>query len=282
MPAVDVIVPVYRNLEATRRCIESVLAAPCRTPYELIVINDATQEPDLARFLRELKDRGHATLVEQPVHQGYAAAVNRAIALHRDRDVVVLQSDAEVANDWLDRLVAHGAARGIGVIGTFTNNAGSATYPLARCDNLLPEGMTVAKLDALFARANPGSSATLPALEGPCLYFRRDCLEKVGAFDAAPLGSDFGVEVDFCLRAGSAGFRNVVAGDVFIGHAGHVTFGAREADDLAGRTELALRKLYPAYANQKADTLLRDPGRAFARRVDLLRLAEAPDRPLLF
>jgi len=282
MPVVDVIVPAYRNLEATRRCIESVLASSCRTPFELVVINDGTQEAELARYLRDLAERGHATLIEQPVHQGYSAAVNHAFALHRDRDVVVLQSDAEVANDWLDRLVPRGDARGVGVIGTFTQNAGTATYPLPRSDNLLPAGMTVAMLDGLFARANPGASAIVPALHGPCLYFRRDCLDVVGAFDATPLGSDYGVEVDFCLRAGSAGFRNILAGDVFVGHSGHATYGKREANELASRTELALSKLYPAYANQKAETLIRDPGRPFARRVDLLRLAEAPGRPLLF
>ena len=282
MPPVDVIVPVYRNLAATRRCIESVLASSCRTPYELIVINDAAPEGELTRFLRELKERGRVTLIEQPSHQGYTAAMNRAFALHRDRDVVVLQSDAEVANDWLDRLAHHGSTRGVGVIGTFTSNAGAATYPLPRSDNALPSGMTVAMLDALFARANPGGSAALPTLDGPCLYFRRECLDGVGAFDAAPLGSDYGVEVDFCLRAGSAGFRNIVAGDVFVGHEGHATFGVREANEMAGRTELALAKLYPTYANQKADALTRDPSRPFARRVDLLRLAEARGRPLLF
>lgn len=282
MPPVDVIVPVYRNLEATRRCIESVLASSCHTRYELVVVNDGTPEPELARYLRALKDRGHATLIEQPSRQGYAAAVNRAFALHRDRDAVVLQSDAEVANDWLDRLAPRGDARGVGVIGTFTNNAGTATYPLMRSDNPLPAGLTIASLDALFARANPGASASLPVLDGPCLYFRRDCLDVVGAFDATPLGSDYGVEVDFCLRAGSAGFRNILAGDVFVGHSGRASFGTREGNELASRSELALTKLYPAYANQRADALVRDPGRPFARRVDLLRLAEAPSRPLLF
>ena len=282
MPTVDVIVPVYRNLEAVRRCIESVLGSSCRTPHELVLVNDGTPEPELARYLRDLGERGLATLIEQPSRQGYAAAVNRAFALHRDRDVVVLQSDAEVANDWLDRLVPRGDVRAIGVVGTFTNNAGTATYPLARSDNPLPAGFTVAMLDALFARASPGSSIVLPALNGPCLYFRRDCLDVVGAFDAAPLGSDYGVEVDFCLRAGSAGFRNVLACDVFVGHAGHATFGAREANEMAGRTELALTKLYPNYAGQKAEALAREPSRPFARRVDLLRLAEAPERPLLF
>jgi GT2 family glycosyltransferase/glycosyltransferase involved in cell wall biosynthesis len=282
MPSIDVIVPAYRNLDATRRCIESILGSTSRSPFELVVINDATPEPELARFLRELKERGSATLIEQPSRLGYAAAVNRAFALHRDRDVVVVHSDAEVANDWLDRLALHGSAPGVGVVGAFTNNIGTATYPRSRSDNPLPPGLTVAALDTLFARANPGGSAVLPAIAGPCLYFRRDCLGVVGAFDAGPLGSDYGVEFDFCLRAGSAGFRNIIAGDVFVGHAGHASFGAREASELSGRTELALAKLYPSYANQKADLLVRDPGRAFARRVDMLRLAESPQRPILF
>jgi glycosyltransferase involved in cell wall biosynthesis/GT2 family glycosyltransferase len=282
MTPVDVIVPVHRNLGTTRRCIESVLASANRARFELVVVNDATPEPELTRYLRELKERGHATLIEQPSRQGYAAAVNRAFALHRDRDAVVLQSDAEVVGDWLDRLAAHASARGVGVIGTFTGRAGVATYPLPQADNALPPGQSVATLDALFVRANPGESVALPIVHGPCLYFRRDCLTIVGAFDASPLGSDFGVEVDFCMRAVSAGFVHVLAADVFVGHEGHATFGSREAEELSIRAEQALGKLYPAYAAQKAELVAREPMRPFARGVDLLRLMELPERVVLF
>ena len=277
---VDVVIPVHRDCNATRRCIESVLAATCRTPFELVLVNDATPEPDLARYLRELREKGRATLIEQASRQGYAASVNRAFELHRDRDAVVLQADAVVANDWLDRLVHHASPRGVGVVATFTDNAGVATYPLPRTANPLPSGCTVASLDGLFARANAGRAAALPAVDGPCLYFRRDCLNAVGAFDSRPLGSDYGVEIDFCLRAGSAGFRHLLAGDVFIGHGGHASFGEEQAEEMKGRTELALCKLFPAYALQKKEALERDPGRPFARGVDLLRLADLP-RPVI-
>src|SRR5690606_38293510 len=40
-PIVDIIIPVYRGLEETRRCIESVLAQPLATQVEVIVIEDA-------------------------------------------------------------------------------------------------------------------------------------------------------------------------------------------------------------------------------------------------
>src|SRR6202158_6363429 len=101
---IDVIVPIYRGVEATRRCIESVWSSKQQTPFELIAVNDACPEPELVRWLRELAERSRLTLIEQPLRQGFAAAVNRAIALHPERDVVILHSDAEVANDWLDRL----------------------------------------------------------------------------------------------------------------------------------------------------------------------------------
>jgi GT2 family glycosyltransferase/glycosyltransferase involved in cell wall biosynthesis len=281
MPIVDVIVPVHRGADATRRSIESVLAAPTRTAYELIVVNDASPDAEVARYIRDLAQRRRVTLIEQPTHQGFAAAVNRAVALHRDRDVVVLHADAEVANDWLDRLSAHALPRDVGAIAPITNAYGTATYPLANTANPLPPGETVASLDALFARANDGESAGLPALEGPCVYIRRECLATVGAFDGGPLGSDYAVVTDFCLRAASAGFRQQLAGDVFVGHVGHVSFGP-QAEALRERAVYALDRLYPGYAVRRAEILENDPARPYARRVDLCRLAHAQKPTLVF
>ena len=282
MADVDIVIPVHGALASLRRCVESVFAADCRTPFEVVIVDDGGSDAELASYLADLQRRQHVTLITQPVRQGYAAAVNRALSLHRDRDVVVLQSDAEVANDWLDRLVRHAAAADVGLVGCFTDNVGAASYPLPNRGNPLPTGHTVATLDALFARANAGSSSALPALSGPCLYLRRECLNVVGAFDANPLGSDYGVEIDFCLRAGSAGFRHLLAGDVFVAHEGGASFGATEAYALAQRADTALAKLYPTYVTQREDLAKRSPGQPFARRVDLLRLAESQRRPLVF
>jgi GT2 family glycosyltransferase/glycosyltransferase involved in cell wall biosynthesis len=282
MAIVDVIVPVHGALRAFRRCVESVLQARGNTQYELVVIDDGNTDPDLVRYLSDLRAQRRATVIAQSTRQGYTAAVNQGFGLHRDRDVVVLQSDAEVANDWLDRLVAHAAASDVGVIGTFTNNVGTATYPLPRHANPLPPGYTVATLDALFSRANAGGAAALPAIDGPCLYFRRACLSAVGALDAAPLGSDYGVEIDFCLRAGSAGFHHLLAGDVFVGHEGHASLARHEAEAWSVRAEQALTKLYPSYRALMQETRERELERPFARRVDLLRLAESGKRLLVF
>src|SRR4051794_16732708 len=104
MQPIDVIVPVYGAAAATRRCVESVLSAKQESPFELVIVDDANADPELVRYLRGLAQLGRITLLEQRVHGGFAAAINRGLALHADRDAVILHSDAVVANDWLDRL----------------------------------------------------------------------------------------------------------------------------------------------------------------------------------
>ena len=279
---VDIIVPVHGAAAATRRCVESVLAAKQQLPFELIIVDDANADPDLVRYLRGEAQLGRVTLLEQPVHAGFAAAVNRGLALHADRDVVVLHSDAFVANDWLDRLAYHAQREpGIASVAPFSNRGSPANYPRLQAANRLPDAEGLAKLDHVFARANAKQSVALPFVSGPCLYLRRKYLMAVGGLDAAPLGTDWGVEIDFCLRAGSVGFRHLLAGDVFIGHAGRASFGA-EAEAVAARSDQALGTLHPAYAGQLAAMRARDDGRRFARRVDLLRLAEWPQPLVVF
>ena len=282
MTPVDIVVPVHRGAEAARRCIESVLSATPSVPFELIVVNDACPEPELVRWLRDQAERSRLTLIEQAQRFGFAAAVNRAVALHPERDVVILHSDTEVAHDWLDRLAASAAQPpDVGMVVPFTNYGGSACYPRSAARNAMPEGQTLASLDRLFSRANANASVTIPLAVGPCLFVRRRCLDAVGPFDGAPLGGDYGVELDFCLRASGAGFRHALAADVYVWHWGEASFGG-EAQSLAARSERALGRLYPHYPALRAEFSARDPARPFQRNVDLLRLAQSSRQLLLF
>jgi len=273
MATIDVILLVQRGLETTRRAIESVLGAASTTRFELIVVNDASPEPEVAHYVREVAAQRRAILIEHTVRQGYAAAVDRAVALHRDRDVVVLHPTVEVADGWLDRLAAHAAEPNTGAIAVFAQAAGVATYPKARAKNEIPEGESATSLDRRFASANAGQSAVAPVVFGPCILYRRECLSAVGSFGGGGFGSDYAIQSDFCMRAAIAGFTHRVAGDVFVGYVTHASFGTT-ADDIA------LSRTYPGYANHRAEFLARDPTLVFARRVDAQRLADW-DKPLV-
>ena len=279
---VDVILPACRDAGAVRRCIEGLLRAPQgQTQFELIVVDDGCPDPELARWLRAERDRERLTLLEQPSHDGFAIAVNRALTLHPDRDAVLLAGDVEVAGDWLDRLAAHASlARDVASVAPFTNWGGAAGYPKAAGSQAMPDGHTTASLDALFERANAGVSLTVPVTRGPCVYLRRECLTAVGGLAGGSLG-DEGVVEDFCLRASSAGFRHLLAADVFIGHRREASV-PEEARELAARAERALDEGYPQYAARRAEFVANDPSRPLRRRVDLLRLAESQKHVVLF
>ncbi len=51
---VDVVIPVYRGLEETRRCIASVLANTARPLGRIIVVDDRSPEPELSAWLQDL------------------------------------------------------------------------------------------------------------------------------------------------------------------------------------------------------------------------------------
>ncbi|MEI2745384.1 MAG: glycosyltransferase [Ottowia sp.] len=181
-PTVDIIVPVYRGLRDTQVCIDAVLASTPRTDWRLIVINDCSPEPEVSAWLRDKAAvEPRITLLENEHNLGFVGTVNRGMRQSDRNDVLLLNSDTEVAGDWLDRLRAAAYRRArAGTVTPFSGNATICSYPVFCADNPLPAGQTTASLDALFARVNAGQSVEVPTGVGFCMYIRRDCLRAVG------------------------------------------------------------------------------------------------------
>lgn len=274
---IDVIIPVYAGAEQTRRCIASVVASPQAAAFETVVIEDASPEPEIASYLEELAGAGRITLLHNPSNLGFVQSVNRGMALHADRDVVLLNSDTEVANDWLDRLraCAH-AAPDVATVTPFSNNATICSYPFEGWTDGVPGGLGLAALDRLFAATNAGLSVDLPTAVGFCMYIRRDALAQLGLFDAARFGRGYGEENDFSMRAGKAGWRNVMAGDVFVFHEGAVSFSG-ERHDLTQAATRALLEVHPDYPFKVHEFLVRDPPGPLRAAIDAARVAHDPE-----
>jgi glycosyltransferase involved in cell wall biosynthesis len=279
MHPVDVIVPVRGNAALAARCVASVLASRNVQPCEVIVVGDADA---LRGFSATPGDGQHVTVSRQDRSLDYAGTLNRAFALHRDRDVVVLQADAEVAGNWLDRLVEHGRIPGTGIVGTFTNAAGSATYPQPNARNALPQGCPVESLATLFARTNPGDAAEVPAMFGPCLHIVRACIDAVGEMKAVATDDGHASEIDFALRARAAGFAARIAGDVFVSNDGEGSFGSRAMRVETHAATPTLAHVHPEIADPLHAAAASADVRMLAGRVDLARLAASPRPAIVF
>lgn len=273
-PIIDVIVPVFRGLEETRRCLESVLASPTTARFELVAVDDCSPEPEVVTLLDELAAAGRLTLLRNEVNRGFVASVNRGMSLHPDRDVVLLNSDTEVANDWLDRLqrAAHSAAD-VATVTPLSNNGTICSYPFEDWGGEIPGTLGLAGLDRLIAETMAGEYAELPTGVGFCIYIRRDCLDAVGLFDEEHFGRGYGEESDFCMRAQALGWRSLLAADVFILHAGSVSFGD-ERQQRVREAEPVIAALHPDYARNVAAFLLADPLRFLRQRISLARAAQ--------
>ena len=282
MTRIDIIIPVYRGVAETRACIESVLASRNTHPAEIVVINDASPEPAIAGYLNELADAGRITLLGNEVNRGFVASVNVGISLHADRDVVLLNSDTEVADGWLDRLAACASRHADAAsVSPFSNNATLCSYPRMGEANLLPPNMSVGSLDRLCSVVNAGQAVELPTTVGFCMFLRRDVLNKIGLFDEAAFGRGYGEENDWCLRAAAKGHTHMLCADTFVLHRGEVSF-AQSASQAKERAQTIIDARYPRYREEVARYFVDDPARPLRRAIDIARLADSPLPNLLF
>lgn len=266
---VDIVIPVYRSLQETRRCIESVLGSRQETHLEVVVVDDASPEPELVDYLDSLAAASSVTLLRNQSNLGFVQSVNRGMSLHPERDVVLLNSDTLVANDWLDRIrrCAYGAAK-VGTVTPFSNNATICSYPVFCAENALPEGVKSSELDKMFRRANQGKSVGIPTAVGFCMYIRRDCLDRVGLFDADNFGKGYGEENDFCMRASRQGWLNLLCADTFVYHAGGVSFMSEKGARIAVALKV-LHRLHPDYEDLIRRFVAADPAKALREAVDV-------------
>ena len=278
---VDIIVPVYRGLADTRLCIDSVLASTNQSAWRLVVINDASPEPEVTAWLRERAAQdSRITLLENPENLGFVGTVNRGMALSDSNDVLLLNSDTEVANNWLDRIrsAAYGDSK-VASVTPFSNNATICSYPRFCKDNSLPAGYDTARLDALCAQTNPGAVVDVPTGVGFCMYIRRDCLAQVGLFDTENFGKGYGEENDFCQRAAKAGWRNLHLLDTFVLHTGGVSFGDSKSPREKAAME-TLRRLHPRYESAVMAFVQADPAQPYRLALDVARITQA-HRPVV-
>lgn len=277
---INVIIPVYRGLAETKRCIESVLHAGNTQLHRITVIDDCSPEAELSDYLVALSRNGSIQLLRNEHNLGFVATVNRGMETDPDADVILLNSDTEVAGDWIDRL--HRciySAPDIGTATPFSNNATICSYPGFCEDNVLPKDWSAVRLDALFRRINAGSSVEIPTAIGFCMYIRRTCLNEVGLFDVERFGKGYGEENDFCMRARKLGWKHVLCADIFVYHAGAVSFAETQTPRLQNAMSI-LRRRHPFYMPMVSRHLKRDPARPYRLIADFMRIS-ARHRPVI-
>jgi GT2 family glycosyltransferase len=269
----SIIIPVYKNLAATEVCLRSTLDACEAMPNaRIILVDDASPEVEVKRLLRSVAERANVTLLVNDRNLGFVGAVNRAIRETTDGDVLLLNADTVVPPGAIARLQAVlSSTPNIGTATPLTNNGEFMSFPAPNKSNVLPSIEQVELLDAAAGRVNAGAVVDVPSGIGFCMYMTRACLDVVPQL-SVDFYRGYLEDVDFCLRAAEAGFRNVCIPSVFVGHAGSKSF-LQDKQSLVIRNLKVLEQRYPRYAAECAAFVLADPlrGHRAALEQDVLR-----------
>jgi GT2 family glycosyltransferase/glycosyltransferase involved in cell wall biosynthesis len=274
---IDVVVPIYGNLAAARRCLTSLLASQAKTRLRILAVDDCFPDPELARYLDALAKLGKIVLLRNEKNCGFTASVNRGMR-ETSGDVLLLNSDTEVPFGLADRLVAHAYAdANIATVTPFSNNATVCGWPVMGSGCGLPAQFSLAEIDDACAGANAARRYDLPTGVGSCMLIRRAALHSLGFFNEKVFPRGYGEECDFCQRAIKNGWRNVLAADAFVYHEGEQSFGL-ESHALKQLADRRLADLHPNYWRDVSAFGASDPPHKarFAAIAALLRAARKP------
>lgn len=242
----------------------------------ITVINDSSPEDELSAYCQELSERVGFRLIVNENNLGFVRTANRGFALDSEADILLLNSDTRVSNDWLQRLQSCAYKENdIGTVTPFSNNGTICSYPVFPISNKLPLQWTAAELDNAFQMANAETHCEIPTAVGFCMYIKRPCLNETGPFDEENFGHGYGEECDFSLRASTLGWKHVVAADVFVYHEGGASF-ASESAERKRHADKVMSNLHPNYHQLISKFLQSDPLYNARKNVDAVRLRKKP------
>jgi len=101
-PLVSIIVPVHGKLAYTLRCLDSISATYEATPFEVVVVDDASQDQteEVLKRIRGLR------VVRDSSNKGFIYSCNLGASHAKGKYLLFLNNDTEVAPGWMDEMVA--------------------------------------------------------------------------------------------------------------------------------------------------------------------------------
>lgn len=257
-PLVSLIILTKNSFLLLQRCIESILKKTTYPNYEILIVDNGSDDPATLQYIEQLQANPKIRVVRDNRQFNYSALNNAAVKLARGEIVGLLNNDLEViSHEWLSEMISHAMRPGVGAVGA------RLWYP----NNTLQHGGVVIGLGGVAGHAHyhmPGHHHgyfgraalinSFSAVSAACLVIRKDVYDEVGGMNENDLQVAYN-DVDLCLRVGKAGYRNVWTPYAELYHHESATRGYEDTPERQKRfaKEVAYMK------QQWGDILLRDP-----------------------
>jgi len=267
---IDIIIPIENNISSLITLFDN-LFRNTDLPYRLILVDDGSQDHAVQEFLQNIvRQRSGTVLIHNQQKKGFVQSVNAA-AKHAKNHFILLNTDVEVPKGWLQRLMRP-IIEGSNIASTtpFTNAGAICSFTHFNIGDNLFGNLTVDEIDDFFKRVDPDSiSIELPCGVGFCMGINFNAWKQIGSLNKI-FGRYYGGEKDWCMRAQTAGYRNVLVPNLFVFHQ-HAGDSGREFKERYEVENLdILLKLHPSYQQKIEDFIKRDPVKPLRQFLTLL------------
>jgi GT2 family glycosyltransferase len=212
LPLVSLIVPTRNGLELLQRSVESILTKTLYKKYELLIVDNGSDDPDTIEYLQSLADISRVRVIRDDGPFNYSALNNAAVKLAHGEIIGLINNDVEVISPgWLCEMVSHALRPEIGAVGA----------RLWYSDNTIQHAGVVLGIHGIAGHVHrflPREHAgyygrasliqSFSAVTAACLIVRKSVFEAVGGLNETELQVACN-DVDFCLRLVEAGYRNI-------------------------------------------------------------------------
>jgi len=222
---ITIIIPVYNAIDEVTDCLDSVIQnTHLGSNIKLLVINDASTDNNIYTRLNTYKNIPGVRIIHNKKNIGYTNNVNYGLSLCGEDDVVLLNSDTIVSKNWLRQMsIAAYQSNDIGTVTAVSNGAGAFSVPKAGWNDI-PDHFSITHIARLVASSIDSAFVTTPTGNGFCLFIKRELIDDIGIFDMAKFPRGYGEENDFCMRAVSKGWVNIIDIKTFVYHKRSASF----------------------------------------------------------
>ncbi|MHC8304967.1 glycosyltransferase [Pseudomonas sp. PB3P13] len=210
-PLVSILIQAGDDLVALQRCTEGLIENTAYANYEILIIDNAGDDPAMRDWLGAMAQLGAAMLrvVECREPENDAALYNDAARLARGEYLLMLSPRIVIQQpDWLGELLNHAQRPEVGAVGAKL---------LSAQGNVLHAGVVMGMYN-LAGRPFAGERAAArgymqrlqvaqnwSAVSGECLMVRKEVFESVGQLDEVAFTRGCS-DLDLCLRIGRSGY----------------------------------------------------------------------------
>ena len=231
-PDLSIIIVNWNGGELLRRCIESVMQYPPTLSWEIILIDNASNDDSLA-WVRS-SNIPNLRLIENQENLGFGKANNQGFKLSSAPLLFLLNNDAEVRAGTIDRLITTiQSEEKIGACGPRVLNPDGSLQVSVWRNPASPWAMVMAalRLHRLLPKRFAGElllgkywdharRREVNLLLGAAILVKREVIAEVGGFDER--FHMYGEDLEWCLRIVRSGWKIIFdpAAEV-LHHGGH-------------------------------------------------------------